>query len=114
MTDPDPIEQARVEQHIALLSEAEFADLVTRTRAPVTATEKDLQTVDNLADSELRTMLRRLLGQPDPEPKRNQPNPREGRTTGAPGISPDQYRRDFLRRLTGTQAAYAEQLPEDN
>jgi hypothetical protein len=28
----DPIEQARFQQHIALLSEAEFADLVARTR----------------------------------------------------------------------------------
>jgi hypothetical protein len=72
--------------------------------------------VDDMSDADLeaaRKVLRRLLGHPEPESVPG-PNivPQEGRTTGTPGISDEQYRLDFLRRLNGTIPAYAEQLPE--
>jgi hypothetical protein len=64
-------------------------------------------------DAELREVIRKLLGIPDPEPD-NTGNvvPNEGRTTGAPGISPDQYARDFVNRVAGRIPAHSPELPE--
>ncbi len=117
MTDPDPLEQARIEQHLALLSEAEFADLVTRTRAPVTdhgRTSRQRE-VSSSGDPEMRKVLRQILGQAEPEPVSG-PNvvPNEGRTAGKPGITPGQHAADFIKRVTGAIPAGAEQLPERN
>ncbi len=61
----------------------------------------------------LRALLRAMLGHPEPEPQQTgNVVPQEGRSAGRPGISAEQYARDFIRRLNGTTAAYAEQLPE--
>ena len=115
MTDPDPLEQARIEQHLALLSEAEFADLVTRTRAPATDHDRTSRRreVSTPGDPETLKLLRRILGEAEPEPVSG-PNivPNEGRTTGKPGITPEQYTADFIKRVTGAIPAAAEQLPE--
>ena len=115
MTDPDPLEQARIEQHLALLSEAEFADLVTRTRAPVTNHDRTShqREVSSTGDPETLKLLRRILGEAEPEPVSG-PNivPNEGRTTGRPGISDEQYARDFANRVAGRIPAYSPELPE--
>ncbi len=61
---------------------------------------------------ELRKVLRQLLGQPEPEPAHGNHVPREGGNPAPPGVGPEQYALDFIRRVNGTIAAYAEQLPE--
>jgi hypothetical protein len=61
----------------------------------------------------LRALLRAMLGHPEPEPQQGNIVPSEGGNPAPPGISAEQYARDFIRRLNGTTAAYAEQLPED-
>jgi hypothetical protein len=74
--------------------------------------------VDDMSAADLeaaRKVLRRLLGHPEPEPEPEQTGcvvPREGSNPAPPGISDEQYARDFIRRLNGTIPAYAEQLPE--
>ncbi len=72
--------------------------------------------MDGFTDAELesaRKVLRAMLGHPDePEPATGNVVPAEGKNPGTPGISDDQYRLDFIRRITGTVPAYAEQLPE--
>ncbi len=115
MTNDDDLKVAAIEQHLALLSDADFASLIARTRAPVITDAKDMQTVDNLGDPELRKLLHRLLGQAEPEPVSG-PNivAREGRTTGAPGISPEQYARDFVQRISGRIPMYGADLPEQD
>lgn len=113
MADDDGLEPLRIEQHLALMSDAEFAALIARTRAPVLATEKDVQTVDTLGDPELRKMLRQLLGKAEPEPKRGNHVPAEGGNPKPPPISPEQYNRDFLRRVTGAEpATHGFRLPD--
>ncbi len=112
MADDDGLEPLRIEQHIALMSDAEFAALIARTRAPVLATEKDVQTVDTLGDPELRKMLRQLLGQTEPEPEHGNHVPREGGNPKPPPISDDQRARDFVARVSGRIPAYGAELPE--
>jgi hypothetical protein len=74
--------------------------------------------MDGFTDAELesaRKVLRAMLGHPDPDPEPEKTGnhvPAEGRNPTPPGISPEQYARDFIRRVTGEVAAYAEQLPE--
>jgi hypothetical protein len=72
--------------------------------------------MDGFTDAELesaRKVLRAMLGHPDPEPeKTGNIVSREGRNPTPPGISPEEYARDFIRRVTGEVAAYAEQLPD--
>jgi hypothetical protein len=71
--------------------------------------------MDGFTGAELesaRKVLRAMLGHPETEPEQGNVVPQEGRTTGTPAISPDQYARDFIRRINGTVPAYAEQLPE--
>jgi hypothetical protein len=69
---------------------------------------------DDALMEEVRKVLRAMLGQPDPEPVTGPPIvPSEGRSTGAPRILPDQYSRDFLRRINGTTPTFADRLPED-
>ncbi len=113
MTDDD-LEVVRIEQHLALLSDGEFASLIARTRAPVITDAKDMQTVDNLGDPELRKLLHRLLGQDEPEPARSAVVPREGRSTGAPRVTPEQHARDFVARVAGRIPAYGNELPEQD
>jgi hypothetical protein len=108
----DELEVVRIEQHLALLSDAEFASLIARTRAPVLADDKDIETVETLGDPELRKMLRRLLGQPDAEPTRSAVVPREGRSTGAPRVTDEQRAKDFVARVAGRIPAYGAELPE--
>ncbi len=72
--------------------------------------------MDGFTDAELesaRKVLRAMLGHPEPESVPG-PNivPQEGRTTGAPGISPDQYARDFVNRVAGRIPAHSPELPE--
>ena len=72
---------------------------------------------DNL--EQVRAVLRQLLGQvepaPEPEPAAGaNVVPSEGRSSGKPRISPDQYSRDFLRRINGTIPTLADRLPEDS
>jgi hypothetical protein len=62
---------------------------------------------------EWREVARRILGKPDPEPeKTGNVVQAEGRDPGKTSISPDQYSRDFLRRINGEIPAHAEVLPE--
>jgi len=71
--------------------------------------------MDGFTEDELesaRKVLRAMLGHPEPEPATGNVVAQEGRTTGAPGISPDQYRLDFLDRITGRTPMYGSELPE--
>ena len=68
-----------------------------------------MTTEDN---TELRKILRQILGQPEPEPTTGNVVPAEGRNASPLPISPRQYALDFLSRLTGVTPAYAEVLPE--
>lgn len=70
---------------------------------------------DDIVTEEVRKVLRRMLGHPDPEPE-NTGNavPNEGRSTGAPRISPDQYSRDFVARVSGRIPAHGAELPEQD
>ncbi len=71
--------------------------------------------MDGFTDAELesaRKVLRAMLGHPEPEPKQGNIVPNEGGNPAPPGISPEEYARDFIRRVTGEVAAYAEQLPD--
>jgi hypothetical protein len=111
VTDDD-LEVVRIEQHLALLSDGEFASLIARTRAPVITDAKDMQTVNNLGDPELRKLLHRLLGQDEPEPVNSAVVAREGRSTGTPRITDEQYARDFVARVTGRIPAHGAELPE--
>lgn len=63
-------------------------------------------------DPELRKMLRRILGKPEPEPATGLVVANEGSNPAPPGISARQYALDFLSRLNGVIPAYAEVLPE--
>jgi hypothetical protein len=61
----------------------------------------------------LRALLRAMLGHPETETERTgNVVPREGGNPASPGISPDQYAADFIKRLTGEIPAFAQQLPE--
>jgi hypothetical protein len=71
--------------------------------------------MDGFTDAELdsaRKVLRAMLGHPEPEPEQGNVVPQEGRTTGAPAISPDQYARDFVNRVAGRIPAHSPDLPE--
>jgi hypothetical protein len=71
--------------------------------------------MDGFTDAELesaRKVLRAMLGHPDPEPEQGNVVPQEGRTTGTPAISPDQYARDFVNRVAGRIPAHSPELPE--
>ncbi len=71
--------------------------------------------MDGFTNAELdsaRKVLRAMLGHPEPEPQQGNIVPSEGGNPASPGISDEQYARDFIRRLNGTIPAYAEQLPE--
>lgn len=70
---------------------------------------------DDALMEEVRKVLRAMLGHPDPEPE-NTGNavPNEGRSTGAPRISPDQYSRDFVARVSGRIPAHGAELPEQD
>ena len=60
----------------------------------------------------LRALLRAMLGHPEPEPATGNVVPQEGRTTGVPGISDEQYARDFVARVAGRIPAFGAELPE--
>ncbi len=60
----------------------------------------------------LRALLRAMLGHPEPEPAQGNIVAQEGRTTGTPAISPDQYARDFVNRVAGRIPAHSPELPE--
>ena len=71
--------------------------------------------MDGFTDAELesaRKVLRAMLGHPVPEPATGLRIPAEGRNPTPPGITDEQYARDFIRRVTGEVAAHAEVLPE--
>ncbi len=72
--------------------------------------------MDGFTDVELesaRKVLRAMLGHPEPEPE-NTGNvvPAEGKDPGTPGISDDQYARDFVNRVAGRIPAHSPELPE--
>jgi hypothetical protein len=74
--------------------------------------------MDGFTEAELesaRKVLRRMLGHPDPEPE-NTGNivPNEGRSSGAPRITDEQYARDFVARVTGRIPAHGAELPEQD
>ncbi len=108
MTDLDPIEQARMEQHIALLTEAQFTDLVLRTRPPAIGGP----------DAEMRALVANLLGRNEETAPVEPPQPQgstvprgEGRHPGAPQITAEQRAVDWLRRLTDPTYANEPELP---
>ena len=70
---------------------------------------------DDALMEEVRKVLRRMLGHPDPEPE-NTGNivPNEGRSSGAPRITDEQYARDFVARVTGRIPAHGAELPEQD
>jgi hypothetical protein len=73
--------------------------------------------MDGFTEAELesaRKVLRAMLGHPDPEPENSAVVPNEGRSTGTPRITPEQYARDFVARVTGRTPAHSEQLPEQD
>ncbi len=73
--------------------------------------------MDGFTEAELesaRKVLRAMLGQPDPEPENSAVVPNEGRSTGAPRITDEQYARDFVARVAGRIPAYGAELPEQD
>ena len=74
-----------------------------------------MDTEDDALMEEVRKVLRAMLGQPDPEPV-NTGNvvKTEGRSTGAPRISDEQYARDFVARVTGRIPTFGAELPEQD
>ena len=74
---------------------------------------------DDALMEEVRKVLRRMLGHPDAEPESESEKtgnivPNEGRSSGAPRITDDQYAKDFVARIAGRIPAHSEQLPEDS
>jgi hypothetical protein len=68
---------------------------------------------DDALMEEVRKVLRAMLGEVEPEPVTG-PNivPNEGRSTGTPRITDEQYARDFVARVTGRIPAHGAALPE--
>jgi hypothetical protein len=99
--------------YVSALTDSEFEELVAEARGPQAPSWKERKDMAATPDPEMRKMLRHILGQAEPEPVSG-PNivPNEGRTTGKPGITPEQYTADFIKRVTGAIPAAAEQLPE--
>lgn len=68
---------------------------------------------DDALMEEVRKVLRAMLGHPDPEPeKTGNIVPTEGRNSGTPRITDDQYAKDFVARVSGRIPAHGAELPE--
>lgn len=74
---------------------------------------------DDALMEEVRKVLRAMLGSPDPEPESESEKtgnivPTEGRSSGAPRITDDQYAKDFVARVSGRIPAHGAELPEQD